>query len=307
MLKDELLDKDTHFQKALLADLVVLQQVVAPLQAWASTELRDLPWRRSRNPWHILVSEVMLQQTQVSRVIGRYQEFLTRFPTAASCAEAPSSAVIALWAGLGYNRRAVNLWRAAKRVVEEHDGCLPTERDALLALPGIGPYTARAIQAFAFEDDVAVVDTNVGRLLARWTGNRLTPKYAQYLADELLPSGNGWVWNQSLFDFAVAVCTKREPACAECPLQESCNWKGEGEDPATNSAGVSTKQSPFDGSDRQVRGRLVDALRRSPIDMNKLVCYGRPTDSAGDVKRLAESLISDGLAVCRGGWLMLPD
>ena len=135
MLKDELLDKDTHFQKALLADLVVLQQVVAPLQAWASTELRDLPWRRSRNPWHILVSEVMLQQTQVSRVIGRYQEFLTRFPTVASCAEAPSSAVIALWAGLGYNRRAVNLWRAAKRVVEEHDGAYRQNATRCLRCP----------------------------------------------------------------------------------------------------------------------------------------------------------------------------
>jgi len=290
-----------------LADLVVPQQVVAPLQAWASTGLRDLPWRRSRDPWHILVSEVMLQQTQVSRVIDRYDEFLARFPTATSCAEAPSSAVIELWAGLGYNRRAVNLWRAAQRVVEEHDGHLPADRDGLLALPGIGPYTARAIQAFAFEYDVGVVDTNVGRLLARWTGICLTPKQAQYLADELVPVGQGWTWNQSLFDFASAVCTKSESACAECPLQGSCAWKGAGQDPATNSAGVSTKQSRFEGSDRQVRGRLVDELRRSPIDMNELARYGRAADSAADVKRIADTLISDGLAVCGGGWLMLPD
>jgi A/G-specific adenine glycosylase len=304
---DPLLDKDNQLRDPLVPGLVVPLQVVAPLQAWASTGLRDLPWRRSRDPWHILVSEVMLQQTQISRVIERYHEFLTLFPTATSCAEGPLSAVIELWAGLGYNRRAVNLWKAAQRVVDEHDGYLPANLDALLKLPGIGPYTARAVQAFAFEHDVAVVDTNVGRLLARWTGTRLTPKQAQHLADELVPVGQGWMWNQSLFDFASAVCTKREPACAECPLQRSCAWKGAGQDPAINSAGVSTKQSRFDGSDRQVRGRLVDELRRSPIDMNELARYGRPADSAADVKRIADTLISDGLAVCKGGWLMLPD
>ncbi|MCL4127843.1 UNVERIFIED_CONTAM: hypothetical protein GTU68_037321 [Idotea baltica] len=249
----------------------------------------------------------MLQQTQVSRVIDRYHEFLERFPTASSCAAAPSSAVIELWAGLGYNRRAVNLWRAAGCVVERHGGVVPSDLKALLALPGIGPYTARALQAFAFEHDVAVVDTNVGRLLARWTGAQLNPNQAQAVADELVPCGAGWAWNQSLFDFAVAVCHKRAPLCASCPLHEACIWRGTGPDPATNSAGVSTKQSRFDGSERQVRGRIVNALRSSPVNVRDLERFGRPGDSATDLERIVESLIGDGLAVRRDDLLTLPD
>jgi len=280
--------------------------VVAPLQGWAENELRDLPWRRTRDPWAILVSEVMLQQTQVSRVLERYHQFLDRFPTAVCCAEAPSSAVIELWVGLGYNRRAVNLWRAAQVVAEQHQGQLSSDLKSLLALPGIGPYTARAIQAFAFELEVAVVDTNVGRLLARWCGTRLDPRRAQALADDLVPSGQSWQWNQSLFDFAVAVCTKRTPQCDSCPLFDHCAWQGRGDDPATNSAGVSRKQSRFVGSDRQVRGRLVDALRRGPVALADLGRYGRPDHSHDDVLRIAETLIVDGLAVQQGTRLALP-
>ena len=287
-------------------DVVAPHQVVAPLQAWAATELRDLPWRRTRDPWHILVSEVMLQQTQVSRVIDRYHEFLERFPTAASCAVAPSSAVIELWAGLGYNRRAVNLWRAAGCVVERHDGVVPSDLKALLALPGIGPYTARALQAFAFEHGVAVVDTNVGRLLARWTGAQLNPKQAQAVADELVPSGAGWAWNQSLFDFAVAVCTKRSPACDACPLRQHCPWQGVGPDPAANSAGVSTKQSRFDGSERQVRGRLVDALRNGPVAMVTLPEVMGWADDHDRARRVALTLVADGLAVEVNDEMVLP-
>ncbi len=126
------------------------------------------------------------------------------------------------------------------------------------------------------------------------------------MADELVPAGQGWMWNQSLFDFAVA-CAPSASLPAPMPTQESCAWQGAGDDPSINSAGVSTKQSRFDGSDRQVRGRLVDELRRSPIDMERTRSIWPATDSAGDVKRIADTLISDGLAVCRGGWLMLPD
>ncbi len=135
--------------------------------AWGAADLRDLPWRRERDPWRILVAEVMLQQTQADRVVPKWIEFLESFPTAAACARATLADVLRLWQGLGYPRRARNLRDAALLVVERHDGRLPDDLDALLALPGVGPYTARAVLAFAFEHDVAVVDTNIARVLAR--------------------------------------------------------------------------------------------------------------------------------------------
>jgi len=248
----------------------------------------------------------MLQQTQVSRVIDRYHEFLRQFPAPADCAAAPTSAVIELWAGLGYNRRAVNLWRAAVAITEDHGGQMPSDLPALLALPGVGSYTARAVLAFAFEADVGVVDTNVGRLLARWSGRSLSPKQAQAMADELVPPGSGWSWNQSLFDFAVAVCTKRDPACTSCALATTCTWAGQGDDPAQTSAGVSAKQSKFEGSERQVRGQIVDALRSGAIRRDGLGQFARPNDSLADVERIAQTLIRDGLVVASGEWLQLP-
>lgn len=249
----------------------------------------------------------MLQQTQVARVVDRYGEFLTRFPTPASCAAAPTSEVIDLWAGLGYNRRAVNLWRSAGVVVEHHGGEVPGQLDDLLSLPGVGPYTARAIMVFAFEEDVGVLDTNVGRLLARWTGTRLAPANAQALADDLVPAGQAWMWNQGLFDFAVAVCTKRDPQCEACPLAESgCRWRGVGPDPAIASAGVSGPQSRFEGSERQVRGRIVDALRKGPLPMSRLVNYSRDSDTDADIERIVAGLVRDGLVAVDAEMVMLP-
>lgn len=284
-----------------------MANIVGPLRAWAVAELRDLPWRETRDPWHILVSETMLQQTQVARVRDRYQEFLERFPSPGACAAAPTSEVIALWAGLGYNRRAVNLWRAARMVVEHHDGQVPSDLDELLALPGVGPYTARAILVFAFEADVGVLDTNVGRLLARWTGRKLAPAAAQTLADELVPVGDAWMWNQGLFDFAVAVCTKRNPRCDDCPVVATgCHWRGIGPDPAIASAGVSTPQSRFEGSERQVRGRIVDALRKGPLPFEDLRKYARAHDTDTDLERILASLIRDGLVVLEDEKVLLP-
>ena len=209
---------------------------------------RDLPWRRSRDPWEILVSELMLQQTQVARVLPKYAAFLDRFPTVASCAEGSVGEVVTLWKGLGYNRRAVNLHRCASRVVADHGGSIPDSLDRLLDLPGIGPYTARAILAFAFERDVAVVDTNVGRVLARQVGHQLRPAEVQALADDLVPAGRGWAWNQAMLDHGALVCTKRNPQCGACAVAQTCVWRGVGEDPAVGSAAVSTPQSRFAGS-----------------------------------------------------------
>lgn len=165
-----------------------LSQRLPPLLGWFGSGRRDLPWRRTRDPWAILVSELMLQQTQVARVVPRYQAFLDHFPDPARCAAASVADVVTLWAGLGYNRRAVSLHRTATVVVAEHGGRLPDRLDALVALPGIGPYTARAVLAFAFEQDVGVLDVNAARVLSRVTGQAVT----QHQADRMVPPGQGW-------------------------------------------------------------------------------------------------------------------
>ncbi|MFN0090239.1 MAG: A/G-specific adenine glycosylase [Acidimicrobiales bacterium] len=273
---------------------------------WAERGLRDLPWRRTRDPWAILVSELMLQQTQTARVAPRWRAFLCRFPTPAACAAASPGEVVRLWAGLGYNRRALNLHGCAQAVVERHGGALPGELAELLALPGVGPYTARAVLAFAFEAPAAVVDTNVARFLARRAGRRLGRAEAQAAADALAPEDRSWTWNQALLDLGATVCTARSPRCGECPAEAGCAWRGEGPDPAVGSAGVSTRQSTFGGSDRQGRGRLVDALRCGPVPRGRLgEVMGWP-DDPDRAARVAAGVVADGLAVQRGRVLVLP-
>jgi A/G-specific adenine glycosylase len=256
----------------------------------------------------VLVSEVMTQQTQVARVVPRYHRFLVRFPTPAACAAVPVADVITEWAGLGYNRRALNLHRAATAVVDRHGGRLPTDLRALLALPGVGPYTARAVMAFAFCADVGVVEVNTARVLARaFAGRRLAGAEAQALADGLVPDGEGWAWNQALLDVGATLCTKRVQACADCPLRPWCSWADGGRtapDPADGSAGTGGVQSTFAGSDRQGRGRLVDALRLGPV-ADVAAAAGWPDDAAR-AERVAATLVADGLAVRAGAELRLP-
>ena len=273
----------------------------AEILAWGPGALRDLPWRRTRDPWVILVSETMLQQTQVARVIDRLPGFLERFPTVEACAIAPAAAVVEEWAGLGYNRRPLNLHRAATCMVEQHGGRVPERLDDLLALPGVGPYTARAVLAFAHESPAAVVDTNIGRILARLGGGSLSARDAQTRADALAPVDQPWLWNQSIMELGALVCTKRSPACDTCPVQPVCAWRGEGDDPAVGSAAVSVPQPRFEGSDRQLRGRLVDALRRGPVERDALA--GLVGDGS---ERIVNGLMRDGLAVEDGEVLRLP-
>jgi A/G-specific adenine glycosylase len=292
----------------------MIDLAVGPVLAWASGRREDLPWRRTRDPWAVLVSELMLQQTQVARVVPRYHQFLERFPTVGVCAESGVGAVVEEWAGLGYNRRAVNLHRAALRVVEVHGGVLPEDLDELLALPGVGPYTARAVLAFACERDAAVVDTNVGRVLARQIGERLTPARAQAAADAILPSGQSWAWNQAMLDLGALVCTKRTPRCEQCPVSASCAWFLAGSpapDPALGSAGVSAGQSRFEGSFRQGRARLLDVLRTgavvAPVQLVGACGWSARDHGERDARRAAESLIADGLALrTEDGSIRLP-
>ncbi len=277
--------------------------------AWGEMHLRDLPWRRTRDPWAILVSEVMAQQTGVDRVVSYYQRFLDRFPTPATCAAAPLGEVLRLWAGLGYNRRAVNLHGCARAVVDHHGGALPADLAALQALPGVGPYTARAVLAFAFERHVGVVDTNVGRVLARWAGRPLRAAEAQAQADGLVPPGRAWAWNQAVMELGGTVCRRRQPRCASCPVRRSCAWAGVGlapPDPADGSAGVGAGQPRFEGSDRQGRGRLAEALCHGPVALADLATVMGWPDDPARADRVAVGLLDDGLAVREGAVLRLP-
>jgi A/G-specific adenine glycosylase len=264
--------------------------------AWGVPRLRDLPWRATRDPWRVLVAEIMLQQTQVPRVIPKWLAFGADYPTPAACAAAPLGEVLRHWQGLGYPRRARNLWEAAGAMVERHGGEVPDDLDALRALPGIGPYTARAVLAFAFERDVAVVDTNIARVLARVAGERLTLRRAQDAADALVPRRAGWVWNQVLMDLGATVC-RPDPRCEDCPLAASCAWHAGGRagpDPADGSAAVSTRQAPYAGSDRQARGDVLRALHHGP----------RP--AADFPPRIVDGLLADRLIARTGPDLHLP-
>ncbi len=259
-------------------------------------QLRVLPWRQTRDPWAVLVSEMMLQQTQVERVLVPYRDFLARFGSPQACAAAPSSDVVRAWAGLGYNRRAVYLHRAAHMVVERHGGVVPGDLDALQALPGVGPYTARAVLAFAFERDVAVVDVNVGRVLSRCVGGRrLSASECQAVADSLCPKGKGWLWNQSLLEIGALVCTARAPSCSRCPLATRCRWARQGRS-GPDPGEPTRRQSTFEGSDRQGRGRLLTALRQGPVTPRRLATAAGWPEEAGRARRIALSLVADGLA-----------
>jgi A/G-specific adenine glycosylase len=269
---------------------------------WGLPRLRDLPWRSTRDPWAVLVSEVMLQQTQAARVIPKWIAFLDAFPTATNCASATLGDVLRMWQGLGYPRRARNLHSAAVEL--RRLGAFPATLEGLLALPGVGAYTARAVMAFAFELDAAVVDTNIARVFARLEGRRLRPKEVQSLADSALPTGQSWAWNQCLMDLGAVVCRPTSPGCSTCPLRGHCAWRGEGPDPAVGSAGVSRSQPRFAGSDRQARGLLMRALVFDAVPLDSLARVMQRDEV--EARRLADVLVDERLCVLDGDRLRLP-
>lgn len=279
-------------------------RIAVALLKWGSDTLRDLPWRRTRNPWHVLVSEVMLQQTSVARVLPKFEAFINEFPTPHDLASAPLGDALRLWSGLGYPRRCRNLREAARVLHEEFNGEFPESVDVLLTLPGVGQYTSRAVLAFAFEHDVAVVDTNVSRVLSRLEGRALKAKELQVLADSFVPQGLGWEWNQVMMDFGARHCTARQPQCAQCPLRQLCVWKGEGVDPAPASAGASKPQGRFEGSDRQARGRAMRAVADGVTTLAALTkTMGVEEDRA---RSLVTALVDEGLLVRSGKRFTLP-
>ncbi|MFN8635857.1 MAG: A/G-specific adenine glycosylase [Chloroflexota bacterium] len=259
------------------------------LLSWYERVGRDLPWRRTRDPYAILVSEIMLQQTQVDRVIPKYHQFLAAFPTLEALAAAPLADVIRVWAGLGYNRRAVRLHAIARQAVDRLGGQLPASPDALRELDGLGTYTANAVACFSGEAQVGVVDTNVRRVLGRVFADEIGleppagPKLQQ-IADALVPEGRAYAWNQALMDLGATVCTARSPDHNACPLALQCTGRAllssaaprAAESGATYQTGLpgiapgrtvqprtprfKTAQ-PFEQTTRYFRGRIVAACR----------------------------------------------
>ena len=195
---------------------------------WYRRHGRDLPWRNTRDPYKILVSEVMLQQTQVDRVMPKYKQFLRRYPTLKALAKSNPKELRRLWYPLGYNVRPLRLRRIAQRTISEYGGQIPSSYDGLMAMDGIGRYTAGAVLSFAFEQDAPILDTNVARLLARYFGIRADVKSGQtrkrlwQLAEAVIPKGEGYTINQAMMDLGAMVCTARSPKCPACPLFHDC-------------------------------------------------------------------------------------
>ncbi len=246
-----------------------------------------MPWRGETDPYRVLVSEVMLQQTQAMRVVPHYERFLGRFPTVDALAAASAGDVLRAWENLGYNRRALNLWRAARAVVSR--GGIPRSVDELRALPGVGPYTARAVAGFAFGVDVAAVDANVRRVVARTHGVTV-PTVVQELADALVPRGGVSVWNQAMIDLGAEVCRARNPRCGECPLRRMCAWSN-GVRPA---AASHVKRPRFEDTTRYTRGRVVQALRAQD-GLTARALVSRTGVSAGRVDHALQGLVRDGV------------
>jgi A/G-specific adenine glycosylase len=203
------------------------QMLRTQLLTWYDAHARDLPWRESRDPYRVWLSEIMLQQTRVAAVIAHYQEFLRRFPTVEKLARAREAGVLAAWSGLGYYRRARALHAAAKVVVRERGGRFPATAEELRELPGIGRYTAAAIASIAFGEPVAVVDGNVERVLQRFSGRRLAGEEFWLAAGGLLDRGRPGDFNQAMMELGATVCTPRTPACMACPVVELCATRGE--------------------------------------------------------------------------------
>jgi A/G-specific adenine glycosylase len=306
-----------HLASHLEARLPAIQH---RLLAWYSRHKRTLPWRQTRDPYKIVVSEVMLHQTQVSRVIPKYHEFLDRFPTFSDLALADRSDVIRAWAGLGYNRRSVQLHELARSVVEQYGGELPGEPRALQQFVGIGKYTAAAVACFAFGRQVPALDTNAGRVIARLLADsfdyRAPPgRPLAAAANRILPRGRAAEWNQALMDLGASICTARRPSCGHCPVAGECAGRTVLKGSAGTRLHKAAERRPaygqaavFLGSSRYYRGRIVERLRRQPpgrrLTLDELGMSIRddfsPAFRAWLVQLLA-ALEADGLVRLEGG------
>ena len=279
---------------------------------WFADAARPLPWRAADvSPWAVLVSEFMLQQTQVARVVPLWEAWIRRWPTAAALAAEPPSEAVRAWDRLGYPRRALWLHRAAVEIVERHGGEVPADLDALLALRGVGPYTARAVAAFAFGLRYPVVDTNTRRVIARVVGGEGEPGPPSTSRDlaamsALLPERaiDARAFNAATMELGATVCVARSPRCEECPIAAHCAWRAAGY-PAYEGARKAV-QARFEGSDRQVRGLVMRELRAAhrPVAPSELAAVWADGEQ---LDRAVAGLVSDGLAVSAEEGLRLPE
>ena len=272
-----------------------------PVLRWYDEHARDLPWRApGATPWAILVSEFMLQQTPVARVLPVWTAWLAAWPTPAALATEPAGEAVRAWGRLGYPRRALRLHAAARAIVDRHDGQVPASYEALRALPGIGDYTAAAVASFAYRQRHAVLDTNVRRVLARAVSGTEFPPVAvtraeRELATRLLPEEptDAAHWAVAVMELGALVCTATNPACQRCPLLDRCAWVGAGR-PAHD--GPARKVQTYAGTDRQCRGRLLAVLRDTEASVPKAVLDAVWPDQPQRERALA-SLVTDGLVV----------
>ncbi|MEH3053483.1 MAG: A/G-specific adenine glycosylase [Patulibacter minatonensis] len=276
------------------------------LLGWYADVGRDLPWRRTSDPYAVLVSEVMLQQTQVGRVVPRFEAWLERWPTVESLAAAAAGDVLAAWSGLGYNSRALRLHGAAKAIAEHG---WPADEVGLRALPGIGPYTAAAVAAFALGQVAAAVDTNQARVIDRWDGaSGRSAGALRTRALELVPSDAPDAWNHALMDLGATICTARTAACGRCPMADACASAGL-VDPAAERA---MRRSPvprvrFEDTPRYVRGRIVAALvDAGPLGPASLAAAIPSEITHERFEEAVRGLVRDGLVVRAGDVLALP-
>ena len=291
-----------------MPDTGLTSQVIEAICAWFDANGRDLPWRRpGTSAWGVLVSEVMSQQTPMSRVIGPWHEWMNRWPTPDDLAEEDSGEAVAAWGRLGYPRRALRLHSCAVTIATEHDGVVPNSYDELVALPGIGDYTASAVVSFAFGGRATVLDTNVRRLIARAeSGIANCPtsvtRAERIVADALVPDEDARAakWAVASMELGALVCTARSPQCEVCPIRDGCRWVIDGRpDNAPARRG-----QPWKGTDRQCRGVIMDVVRNSPHGVKvqmALSAWPEPDQAS----RCLESLLDDGLVHRRGNLISL--
>lgn len=291
-----------------MPDTGLTSQVIEAICAWFDANGRDLPWRRpGTSAWGVLVSEVMSQQTPMSRVIGPWHEWMNRWPTPDDLAEEDSGEAVAAWGRLGYPRRALRLHSCAVTIATEHDGVVPNSYDELVALPGIGDYTASAVVSFAFGGRATVLDTNVRRLIARAeSGIANCPtsvtRAERVVADALVPDEDARAakWAVASMELGALVCTARSPQCEVCPIRDGCRWVIDGRpDNAPARRG-----QPWKGTDRQCRGVIMDVVRNSPhgVKVQMALSAWPELDQAS---RCLESLLDDGLVHRRGNLITL--
>lgn len=278
----------------------VPEYAVSLVNRWFEVNARDLPWRRADcSPWGVLVSEVMLQQTPVVRVLPAWHYWMERWPTPAHLAADTQAEAVRAWHRLGYPRRAKRLWECAAALVERHAGEVPRDREALLALPGIGDYTASAVMAFAFGERAVVLDTNVRRVIARaWRGEPLPPMAVRRAerdqAEAIAPGdeGEAALWAAASMELGALVCTARAPRCEDCPLAPHCAWLAGGR---LGLAEAPKRTQAWHGTDRQVRGRIMAQLRDASAPLNVTGRAALEDVEPGQLDRCLASLVADGL------------